>query len=102
MVHKLTPQKYFEGKIQESIDALLETSYLKRVENLQQAIKLCNKALKLSKQYKLENDTAKGHNLLGLFFMIKGDFKKSIRYSNKGLQYFESASNNHGIGLSKY
>jgi hypothetical protein len=89
-------------QVAQDISELLKEAYSIRINNLNRSIELANNALKLSVQSGREDLKAESLNSLALFYMILGQYDKSVALSEQALEYFESAGNIKGIADANY
>jgi hypothetical protein len=90
------------SKKEEDIQTLLVHAYSLRVSNLNESIKLTNKALKLSENLLNSELAAQSLSKLGLYFMVKGNYILSNDFSNRAIRYFETIGNERGIADAKF
>jgi signal transduction histidine kinase len=83
------------------IEDLLSKAYEARIYNLSLSIDLARQAASLSRKT-FPNLYARSLNLLGLCFMIKGEFKNSLEMSEEALIFFERENDLKGIADAKY
>ncbi|MCB9251186.1 MAG: tetratricopeptide repeat protein [Flavobacteriales bacterium] len=81
---------------------MLEEAYELRLNNLQHALSLSEKALNKSKQIRNKKLIGKSLNQIALFYMIQGGYKKSIQLSQKAITCFEELKDKKGIANAKY
>jgi signal transduction histidine kinase len=84
------------------INQLLKEAYAVRINNLSGSIELANEALLLSEKAGDEELKAQSLNSLALFYMILGQYEKSINLSKQALEYFETSTNIKGIADANY
>lgn len=82
--------------------ALLHTAYTSRVHNLSLSINLANKALRASRKLNDKALIGKSLNQLSLFYMIRGEYTRSIRAANEAIKYFEQLHDDRGIADARY
>lgn len=87
--------------LEQSVAELLSEAYETRVSNLSHSIQLTQKALALAKTCD-DKMHARALSQLGLFFMIKGEFKQALEYSVLAITYFENENDLKGIADAKY
>jgi signal transduction histidine kinase len=81
---------------------LLKKAYALRVNDLEESIRLAEKAAALGQEIGDENLVAQARNQLGLFYMVLGRFDESKKFSEEALEYFEKSSDLKGIADAKY
>ena len=84
------------------IIALLDEAYSCRVNDLFRSIELATEALELS--IKLDETTliARSKSRLSLFHMIRGEYDRSMRFSNEAIGLFQITGDEQGIADSKF
>jgi len=82
--------------------ALLEEAYAARVNDLQQSTSLAQTALSLSREANNGLLIGKSLNLLSLFYMIQGEYDKSIAMAEEAIKYFEDLKDEQGIADARY
>ncbi|MBI3233875.1 MAG: tetratricopeptide repeat protein [Bacteroidetes bacterium] len=95
-------KKTLNSEIRNEIKTLIETAYQLRVSDLKGSIILGKKALKKSQEIGDEILIAKSFNHLSLFYMIMGEYTKSLLYSRKAITLFEKNNDENGIADVKY
>lgn len=86
----------------EKVMALLEEAYAARVNDLQQSTSLAQTALSLSREANNGLLIGKSLNLLSLFYMIQGEYDKSIAMAEEAIKYFEDLKDEQGIADARY
>jgi signal transduction histidine kinase/CheY-like chemotaxis protein len=84
------------------IVALLDEAYTGRVNDLAQSTDLANLALDLSRQLNDAELIGKSLNHLSLFYMIQGEYKRSISMAEEAIKYFEVLHDDKGIADARY
>lgn len=84
------------------VEKLLDAAYEIRVNNLPEAISLAERALQASLVQLDDAGTAKSYNMLGLFAMIRGEFQKSIDFTNEAIKILEKRKDEHGLAHAHY
>lgn len=85
-----------ELKIHE-MNSVLDEAYAIRVNDLEQAFEKVYEVLRDSEINEIDQLVARSQTLLGLFYMIKGDYENSRNYSNKAILYYRSIDDRKGI-----
>ncbi len=85
----------------QSVEELLAEAYESRANNLSHSVELAFRALSLAKKGD-GNMYARAQCLLGLFLMIKGEFKQALEFSFQAVAYFETHNDQKGIADAKY
>ncbi|WP_295773090.1 ATP-binding protein [uncultured Mucilaginibacter sp.] len=82
--------------------SLLHNAYSSRGHNLKQSIVVAGRALALSRKRDDKQLIGKSLNLLSLFYMIRGEYKRSLRMAKDAIKYFEQLDDERGIADAKY
>jgi len=85
-----------------NITALLQQAYSIRGNDLNQSIQIVEEALSQSRSREDIELQAKCLSHLSLFYMIKGEYPKSIAMAEEGLAYFKELKDEKGIADVKY
>jgi signal transduction histidine kinase len=88
-------------QLDETIERLLSNAYEIRINDLDKSIELSQHAADLSKNVH-PTWYARALNQLGLFNMIRGNFKEALDLSNEALTIFEPNQDRKGIADAKY
>ncbi len=83
------------------IKKLLDEAYVVRVNNLPKSIELAETALLLAKNNHNTLYIGKSLNNLALFYMIRGEYKLSIKLADEAIEYFKVVNNKRGIADAK-
>src|SRR6218665_374025 len=84
------------------IDALLDYAYTNRGKDIQASIQLTNQALLECDNNCYYDGKAKAENLLGFFYLVKGEFETARIFSESALTYFTAHQNQKGIADANY
>jgi signal transduction histidine kinase/CheY-like chemotaxis protein len=84
------------------IVALLDEAYAGRINDLNHSTQLANQALALSRQINNNELIGKSLNQLSLFYMIQGEYKRSISLAEEAIKYFEDLHDEQGIANARY
>lgn len=84
------------------VAGLLDEAYTSRVNDLNLSTQLAKQALTLSRQINDPILIGKSLNLLSLFYMIQGEYKRSIAMAEEAIQYFEELNDEKGIADARY
>jgi signal transduction histidine kinase/CheY-like chemotaxis protein len=86
----------------DKIIALLDEAYTGRINNLLHSTQLANHALSLSRQINNPELIGKSLNHLSLFYMIQGEYDRSISMAEEAIKYFEELGDDKGIADARY
>ncbi len=84
------------------IIAVLEQAYVSRINNLKLSVELADKALAESREIGDRTLIGKSLNHLALFYMIMGDYDRSMKLSEEAIIRFEELKDKKGIADAKY
>jgi signal transduction histidine kinase len=84
------------------IEALLDQAYISRGKDIHGSIQLANQALQHCDNSQYHAGKAKAENLLGLFYLVKGEFETARTFSESALAYFTTHQNLKGIADANY
>lgn len=87
---------------EKNLTNLLNIAYNTRGAAITESIKTCHNVLEQSELLKLEKIKARAEVLLGLFYMITGNNKLCIEYSQHSLKYFTKVKDIKNIADAKY
>jgi len=82
--------------------SLLSNAYACRVHNLKQSIALAKQALIISRKNNDLSLIGKSLNQLSLFYMIRGEYKRSVTIAKEAIRYFEKLNDERGIADAQY
>jgi signal transduction histidine kinase/CheY-like chemotaxis protein len=88
--------------ISHEVIALLTDAYISRVNNLNRSITLANNALAQSRNLQDKSLMGKSLSELSLFYMIRGEYKRSISTATEAIKYFTELNDERGIADAKY
>lgn len=86
----------------DTIAALLDEAYAGRVNDLNTSTDLAKKALTLSRNIGNNELIGKSLNHLSLFYMIRGEYNRSISMAEEAIKYFEELHDEKGIADARY
>jgi signal transduction histidine kinase/CheY-like chemotaxis protein len=86
----------------DKIVALLDEAYTGRINDLAHSTQLANHALSLSRQINSHELIGRSLNHLSLFYMIQGEYKRSISMAEEAIKYFEGLNDDRGIADARY
>ncbi|QKJ29729.1 tetratricopeptide repeat protein [Mucilaginibacter mali] len=86
----------------DKIVALLDEAYAGRINDLNHSTQLANTALSLSREINNNELIGKSLNHLSLFYMIQGEYKRSIGMAEEAIKYFEELHDDKGIADARY
>lgn len=86
----------------DKIVALLDEAYTGRINDLSHSTQLATHALSLSRQINNHELIGKSLNHLSLFYMIQGEYKRSISMAEEAIKFFEELNDDHGIADARY
>ncbi|MES2278973.1 MAG: tetratricopeptide repeat protein [Bacteroidota bacterium] len=86
----------------DKIIALLDEAYAGRINDLNHSTQLADHALTLSRQINHNELIGKSLNHLSLFYMIQGEYKRSISMAEEAIKYFEELKDDKGIADARY
>ncbi|WP_345950994.1 ATP-binding protein [Mucilaginibacter sp. PAMB04274] len=81
---------------------LLSDAYNCRGHNPNHSISLAKKALQISKDRSDQSLIGKSLNHLSLFYMIRGEYKRSISAAKEAMRYFKALKDERGIADAQY
>lgn len=84
------------------VTSLLNYAYQCRINNLDYSVSLAKKALRICRKSNDRGLTAKSLNHLALFYMIRGEYKRSINSAKEAIRYFEILKDERGIADARY
>jgi len=84
------------------IEALLEQAYAIRGNDIHRSIQLADEALTWCTDNAHDEGKARTENLLGLFYLVKGEFDSSRKFSESALAYFTAQGDIKGIADANY
>ncbi|MDZ4668119.1 MAG: ATP-binding protein [bacterium] len=85
-----------------SILTLLDEAYKLRTSNLTESIEYTEKALLKSQEINNPELIAKSYSKLSLYYMIIGNFAKSVELANNAIRYFETVEDKLNLADAKY
>jgi signal transduction histidine kinase len=86
----------------QKIQSLLDEGYKLRSSNINESLLLTERAQKLSEEVNDPNLLAKSLSRLSLYYMIKGDFGKSMELAHKAIHYFETVDDKLNLADAKF
>lgn len=86
----------------DNIIALLDEAYTGRINDLNHSTQLAATALSLSRQLNHNELIGKSLNHLSLFYMIQGEYNRSISMAEEAIKYFEELNDDKGIADARY
>lgn len=86
----------------DKIAALLDEAYTGRINDLNHSTQLANTALSLSREINNSELIGKSLNHLSLFYMIQGEYKRSISMAEEAIKHFEELHDDKGIADARY
>jgi signal transduction histidine kinase/CheY-like chemotaxis protein len=81
---------------------LLEEAYTSRVNDLRHSIRLAKEALSESKEVDDKALMGRSLNQLSLYYMIMGEYKRSVSMAEQAIIFFEELNHEKGIADAKY
>ncbi|MCX8491597.1 MAG: hypothetical protein ORN54_11070, partial [Cyclobacteriaceae bacterium] len=90
-------QDFISTNIEKKLALKLKEAYDSRADNLSNSIKITEQVFQEFTALQSEAGIASSKNLLGLFYLIRGEFEKAEEFSQSALRYFESVNDLKGI-----
>jgi signal transduction histidine kinase len=87
---------------EQQIHNLLEEAHAIRVNNLKKSISLAVEALEISNQCGEKTHIAKSFSRLSFYYMISGEYDKSLAAAEEAILIFESLNDEQGLADAKY
>lgn len=84
------------------VTELLSQAYSCRINDLMKSIALAEEALAVSESFGNSLLIAKSKSKLSLFFMITGEYDRSMKFGNEAIELFELSGDDQGIADTKY
>ena len=88
--------------IENEIKRKLDEAYELRSSDLNQSLEITHSVLKECEEANFEYGIAKAKSLLGLFYLVRGEFERSEQYSQQALKYLETSNDLKGIADTHY
>jgi len=86
----------------DKIVALLDEAYAARINDLNHSTELATRALQMSRMANDSLLTGKSLNHLSLFYMIQGEYDRSISMAEEAIKFFEELHDEKGIADARY
>lgn len=94
--------KNITAQEREELIVALKDAFALRASNIKESIRLTEQLLERFVDLQENSLAAEAKNHLGLFYLIRGDFKIALEYSQQALNFFQSENNSQGIANAKY
>lgn len=88
--------------VEVEIEAQLNQAYATRGKDIHGSIKLAIETLQHCHDRQYQSGKAKAENLLGLFYLVLGEFELARTFSESALAYFTTHHNQKGIADANY
>jgi len=86
----------------DKIVALLDEAYAARINDLNHSTEVATRALQMSRMANNNLLIGKSLNHLSLFYMIQGEYNRSISMAEEAIKYFEELHDEKGIADARY
>jgi signal transduction histidine kinase/CheY-like chemotaxis protein len=86
----------------DTVVSLLDEAYTGRINDLVMSTELAQQALAMSRKLKDNLLIGKSLNHLSLFYMIQGEYNRSISMAEEAIKYFEELNDDKGIADARY